>query len=465
MKQTTRIYKHAILLFLVLIGFTPFAEAGGGTGQIKQKIAFINCNILPMDSNYVLQNYRILIEDGKIVEISKHSNLNLETYTVIDLKGKYILPGLIDMHTHIFDKSDLTNYLSYGVTTVRNMMGMPAHLRWKSNILKGKLIGSNLITAGPTINGNYGKKAPITHLRLNSKSNIKEIISEQKLKGYDFIKIYNGITEAHFDEIMKYAKEQNLSVVGHPPLSVSRTKLLSSDLETFEHIEQVYNVLQKYEFYDNQVDSIANDFVTYKKPIVITLKVFDNIYDAVVKKDTNINNIPLKQINPLIRYMGKKQLSHYVNASKGLSNHIIIKRQDLSKMLKIYNTKKVPFLVGTDTGPCLTVPGLSLHDELELLKSEGFDNFDIIQAATYLPKNILYKKKEYGKLLVGSTADFIIVNNNPIENLSTLRNPKGVYLNQTYYNESDMLQLRKMGENKSSFFRTFILFIGQIVHK
>lgn len=104
-------------------------------GVALSKIFFRHATIIPMDSSYVLNNHALFIDNNKIVAVLPDSLATTTDYTGIDASGKYILPGLVDMHSHIFDRSDLTNFLSYGVTHVRNMMGFLMHLRWKSRTL------------------------------------------------------------------------------------------------------------------------------------------------------------------------------------------------------------------------------------------------------------------------------------------------------------------------------------------
>lgn len=133
-----------VLVILILIGIIflalsiPYGKSAENTipavGVKTSKTVIKGVHIISMETEEVVYNQNVYIEKGIIREITSDSLPVLNGFDLIEAEGKFLMPGLIDMHAHIFDRTDLPQYLSYGVTTVRNMMGFPMHLRWKQQL-------------------------------------------------------------------------------------------------------------------------------------------------------------------------------------------------------------------------------------------------------------------------------------------------------------------------------------------
>ncbi|MFO7814515.1 MAG: hypothetical protein R6V14_02035 [Halanaerobiales bacterium] len=196
-------------------------------------IVFKNVNIIPMNKKGILKNRSVIIKDEIIQKITSKGNLNInkEAY-VIDATGKYLMPGLSDMHVHIRNKSDLKLFLANGITTVRNMAGHKTHLIYKKKINNGEIIGPNIITTTPLLDGN----PPIyPHADVLSNTKVaRETVREYKEKGYDYIKVYEKLNKEVYDAIIEEAKRQNIEVVGHVPDKVGIRNVISSGQVSIE---------------------------------------------------------------------------------------------------------------------------------------------------------------------------------------------------------------------------------------
>lgn len=431
-------------------------------GSKIDKIVLTNGNIVTMNDSIVLENHDLYVQNNKITSIRPDSLPSLFGYKVIDLKGKYILPGLIDMHAHIFDRSDLPAYLSYGVTSVRNMMGFPMHLRWKKQLAENSIYGSNLFTATPTINS--GSNSGPFHKKLGNE-NVVELLKEYVDEGYDFVKIYNGITSKQFESIIKASGKIGVKVAGHPPSVVKREVLLSSSLSSFEHIEEVFNTYMKRKINDSLANSIAKDFRINGKPLCATLSAFNNITRAVNEKDVFIKSIPKENISPMLWFIGSKQLSGYMASSEKAVIAINKKNQYLSQLTKLFYDNQIPMILGTDTGPNLTIPGVTLHDEIELLSNAGISNYDILKSGTINAALVLGISDESGTITVNKNASIIILEGNPLTDLSVLKNPKNIILRGIYYDKNAIKKLREIGNQKTGWYITLGNFLEHLIKK
>lgn len=462
----------SLFVFLVVFGLiiTKLSNSDYGTPNSKigdriNQIAIRNASIISMVDNDSLIKYHktILIENDRIKDIVDDSIKIPATYKVIDIQGKFVTPGLIDMHAHIFDRSDLPMYLGYGVTTVRNMMGFPMHLRWRDQIKSGEYPGAVLITSSPTINSG-SDKSPF-HNNIN---NVKEgiaAVKKYKERGYDFIKIYGGLTKEELEGIVKEAKNNGLYVAGHPPKDIELDEYLKYGINSFEHVEEVIQAMMNYKLDTILGRQIAKKLSASKARITITLAPFQNIYRATLEGDKFIESIPKDKINPFTRFIGKKQLSEWVNTNEGAYKWNKEKYECMEFLTKILYEENVELLLGTDTGPSLTIPGITVHDEISLLNKIGIPNFDILKSGTINATKALGLSDELGTVEIGKKSELVISDLNPLEEISTLRNPSFILSNGMLYNESAIKELRQLGLDKSSFLLTIGRFIDHMVKK
>ena len=180
-----------------------------------QDLLLRRASILTMESSEVLMDYDIYLKADRIVSINKSSSEFKipKNARVIDLKGKYLMPGLIDMHVHLFDESELLTNLFYGVTTVFNMDGSPEHLEWKEKTKQRSYPGARVLTAGHTLDGQPALNWMFWAVETPEQA--RRAVQKQKKDGYDFIKTYGTLNPDVFDAIQDEAAKQNIRVVGH----------------------------------------------------------------------------------------------------------------------------------------------------------------------------------------------------------------------------------------------------------
>ena len=429
--------------------------------------AITHVNIIPFEerdstvSSQILYDQTIIIEEGKIISISKSTNQIPNNIEVIDAQGKYIMPGLVDMHTHLFDKSDLRLYLANGVTTVRNMMGFSMHLKWKQQIKEGKFAGATLYTGSPTLN--KGDNAGPFHKKIKKAEKVEKVVRKYAESGYDFIKIYDGLDNETLDAIISEAKKHNMPVAGHLPYDIEFDELIQKDILSFEHVEELLQAVMHNKYSEKEMRVIAQKIKANNIYITPTLSAYYNILQATVQKEAFLKRDSTVFINPVLRFIGRKQLKEYVE--KEDNSNVILKYKILQYILKVLNEEGVMLLLGTDCGPNLTLPGFSLIEEIELGVKSGVSRYDMLLSGTLNAAKALGIEEQSGSVSVGKTADLILLNQNPLESTTTLKNPHAVIKNGVMYDEKALLEMIEKGKKHASVFRTIGRFLNQMISK
>jgi len=469
LKRTLKIFLKGllsilILLVLLLILSIPYGRTSEKKmielGVNYQKIVIKGVHILPMETNQVLYNQNIYIDNGSIWNITPDTVPLFADFEVIEAKGKFILPGLIDMHAHVFDRTDLPQYLSYGVTTVRNMMGFPMHLRWKEQLKQNKLIGGNLITSTPTINS--GDNSGPFHIAIEGADEAKVVVNEYIDLGYDFIKVYDDLDSLQLNAIEKTAKLKNVKIAGHPP-KITLKGLLNSSLVSIEHSEELLKFLDK-KYSEKSMRALAKKIKASNKAVTINLLAFNRINRIVQEGLTYYESLQSTNLNPVTRFIGRKQLEVYTKAGPKYKAFAVNKYRAMEKLSKILNEEGVTILFGTDSGPNFIAAGPAIIEELQLLKNAGLPEYDILKSATCNAAKIL-GRNDLGSISIGSKADLILIDKNPLNNLQSLSKIEYVFSNKKYYTNTQLDKVRSIGEDKQNTYATIGLFLEHLINK
>ncbi len=412
-----------------------------------------NVHVLTMTSKLVLRNKNVYIKDGKISSI-KDSHLDKKVSShVIDGSGKYLMPGMINMHTHLGDHpKDLILYLTNGITTIRNMWGYEGfrfkqwlfgtrvfhHLDVKRKVESGELIGPRIFTAGPILDGeepflpNY-----LPQHALSDYTQIKKVIDDQVEKGYDFIKIYSLLSKQNFDDIMAVADHHGIDVVGHVPDDAGLEHVLTSKIRSIEHLYGFINPYKpelnvaKHDL--NRLAHLAANHDIWNCPTLIAHERLANIgmRDAFEHED-QMKYVSNKQRKGM-RFL--QNASQKVYDKKGLkSNHDYMDQlYDIVMKLK---SEGAGLLLGTDKALPYVVSGFSEHHEMQLLSQAGLSNYEIIQIATVNAAKCLRQEHQLGTVEVGKVADLILTEENPLEDLSTIKQHHGVMKEGVWYSRA-----------------------------
>ncbi|MDD7913731.1 amidohydrolase family protein [Polaribacter ponticola] len=397
-----------------------------------------------MHKDTVLANKTIFVHNGIIKNIE--SKIIVDDIEIIDGKNQFISPGLIDMHTHLWDKQELGLYLANGVTTIRNLWGYSMHLRLKDKLQKNKIIGPMLFTSSPklTSKDDFGDDK----VQIETKEEAKKLVIDYKQRGFDFIKIYAGINEDIYKTIINQSKKSGISIIAHPSREIPYLDQFNSQVASLEHAEEIVQQALNYEIDSLKLPQIIQKFVDSKKSFCPTITGFYKIYEMLDKGEEVINNGDINYMNPLIKTVDSKvQYNRWANEKTNNSSITeTIYKQHLFHLyiLKKMNEKGVNIISGTDSGIGITVPGASIHQELSFYKEAGLSNYDALKTATINPTKTHKEFEQMGSIQKGKFANFIVTKKNPLVNLNELKKPEWIMVNGR---KVDKITLNKYSQN------------------
>ena len=439
-----KLKKLLVILFGILI-LTPaivWAQMGD-----KSFLAFTHIAVIPMDEERVLPDQTVLVKEGHIVAIeSSYSIIVPDGATIINAKGKYMIPTLSDMHIHlegdawnlllpsylkqhkeVMDFSDLLFlYIANGITTVEIMSALPEHIELREQIKKGELLGPRLILSRMVDGPDKAWPPPISTW-VKDPQEAKKAVIDAHTQGYDRIKAYSFLSKASYDALLNAAKELNMGVDGHVPLALSVEQVVDAGQNTIVHSEELmkfakgnYNV-EQIEYYANLVAN-SNTWVT---PTLSTSHSIVSLLDD-----------PEKEMSlPTTEYMGPmaKGIWSFMNTNL----YQTMPEEHRSGINEGYESFQRPFtfafhkaggkmLTGTDALLPGIVHGFSIHKELEELVGVGITPFEALKASTTNPFEFLGELDKAGTLEIGKVSNLLLLEDNPIKDISNTRKIYGV---------------------------------------
>ena len=474
MKIVKRILKFILIIIGVLIisialvllvdkQNTNYLKVGNNKSADNNSFLITNVNVIPMNQDTILVDKMVYIKAGIIQNIA--DNIEINGVEIIDAKNKYLTPGLIDMHVHIWDRYELGLYLSNGVTAVRNLWGMPMHLRLKADINNDEIISPMFFTTGPKLTG--PEFIGDDNLQLVNPKDAKEKVISYNRRGYDFIKTYYGLTEDIFVAVLEQAKISNMDIIAHPSQKIPYSYHFNPQIKSIEHAEEIIQQPLNYTLDTLKLQEVINDFEKSKhSSFSPTLTVYNNIYQMLID-DTILESEQLKFMNPLIKKVDSKAQFErwYTNKLKDSSIVKTIKKQhDFHlKIIKKLHKAGVTFICGTDAGIGITIPGFSIHQELAFYKEAGLSNYEVLKTATINASKTHSIMNEMGTIEVGKIANLILIDNNPLSDLSALQNPTTVFIKGRKLNRKTLDNYEKQAKNRNNLIASAVRYLENLI--
>jgi Amidohydrolase family/Tetratricopeptide repeat len=406
-----------VLLLVLSLNQGALAHGAGAAGRRKaaRVVAFQNVNVVPLDREGVLTNQTVVIRDGRIAEMGAASKVKVPKGALrIEGKNRYLMPGLVDMHTHLYSPLELPLYLANGVTTVYNLNGRPANLLWREEVVQGKMAGPTIYSCGPTIR--TAQKA----------DEARRLVEEQKRAGYDSIKIYNGVSKEAYDVLIAEAKKHDMLVIGHIPREPGFESVLQAKQAIAHAEEYVYTTFKNNTDDESRIPEVAARTRDAGVQVLLTFVAYDHIIKQVETLPALLAMPEMKYLAPWVRESWGIDVNPY-KARLGTQGAALTKSLAFQKKLaKELHRVGVRIMTGTDAMNPGVVPGYSEHEELRHLIDIGFTPFEAIQAATRYPAEFLTKTGEFGTVAVGKRADLLLLDGNPLQDIARISRPLGV---------------------------------------
>lgn len=417
----------------------------------SQSFVLTNVNVLTMNDQQVLLDHAIVVRDGVITKLSPMTQVTADELSIIDGKQAYVMPGLIDAHVHVLDRSYAKSALAAGVTTVRNMGGFPYHLKWRKELESGEWFGSRMVVSSPIFNS-VEQGDPLAHFRVNDPERARQAVRDYIAEGYDFIKVYEGLHAQTYSAILAEANTLGVMVAGHPSYDLMHKNLDEHGaLRTFEHSEEIYDGFLAQTFDNAKAEAAAQFFVDHDVALVPTLAVNRELTRLSNEKYEYLQQTDQAAITPFARFIYEQtSFKRWLNASPELAAYNLEVDAYLHHLTQLMHERGVTLVLGSDAGALTGLPGPATIDEIELMVAAGIAPHAALTAATVNAAHSVDMDQQLGRVAVGFQADLIVLNDNPLSKVETLREPMMVIQQGRAFDRADLNQLRAEAHQHSS---------------
>ena len=420
-------------------------------------VAFVNVTVVPMDRDRLLPRQTVVIREGRIAAIGPELDAKLPGNTRrIDATGKYLMPGLTDAHFHLQgndadDRQLLRVLLANGVTSILNLHGSPSILNLRERVARGEVLGPTIYTSGP-----YVSDAPDWQPEPDE---VERLVVEQKRAGYDLIKTHGDFSREALHRLCTVARREKLRVVGHAPRNLGVEPIFAERMDAIAHAEEF---IYAYFFFDAPPGTAEADAETRRLFLEKAEKRIPELAAATAKAGTWVvpNLVAYKMIveqgkdlasvlaRPETKYVppgvaadwqpGRNRYDRKYPPE--MAEHMSWRLKLISKLTGALRQAGVRMMAGTDAPIPGVVPGFSLHDELKLLVGVGLTPYEALRTATANPSEFL-GRDEFGRVAVGARADLLLLDANPLSDVSNLARRAGVMLRGRWLAEAELRAL------------------------
>ncbi len=412
-------------------------------------IAITNVTVIPMDGDQLLRDQTVVIREGRIETLGASARTPVpQGATRIEGRGKFLMPGLAEMHAHVPPGNPTEEqladimflYVANGITTIRGMLGAPYQIELKAKLASGAMLGPRFYPAAPSLNGNSAPnpEAGVAHVKAAA------------LAGYDLMKIHPGFSRATWDAAVAELKAQGMTFSGHVPMAVGVVHAMQSGISSIDHVDGYLEAsvadsgvyARQGATFGDVIASVdpskfpalarmARDLGVWNVP---TMYLWENFYNDRTPEELGaLPEMKYAHPNQVNGWMNQKRNRALADQNQGMTperrqRYLALRRQ----MLKALADAGAPLLMGTDSPQMFNVPGFALHRELQVARAAGLTNRQVLESGT---RNVgRYVREElnedgaFGVVAAGQWADLVLLDANPLEDLANLTRRSGVFV-------------------------------------
>lgn len=426
--------KFSSLMLAVLLPSLVVAQTK--TAAQSQPLVFTHVTLIDGTGAAAMPDMTVIITGDRITKVGRSVEVAVPRGArVVNAAGKYLIPGLWDMHVHLSwtKATALPVLVANGVTSVRDLGGRLVELdEWRTRISAGLLAGPRILRVGPILNG---QKFNTYQLVSGNAEETRGVVRALKDVGVDFLKTHRRMPRDSYFALVDEAKKQGLSLFGHIPMTVTPEEASDAGQVTIEHTETLFegtfsaalkgrklpDAIRQFRAED--AEKLFARFVKNKTVVDPTLVAFRSIVES---SDASLPP------DPRSRYVALSLKREWQKISKPASPEDLAALKatfaELREVVRQMNRSGVTLVAGSDiAGP--RVPGFSLHDELALLVEAGLTPMQALQAATLTPARVLGKEKELGSIETGKVADLILLDHDPLADIRNTQRIRAVVQN------------------------------------
>ena len=440
-----------IIAFLLLL--STLLLTGWRTGTQQKALVLMRLTIIDINGGPPKPDMTVVITGNQITDLGEAGKVSVpQGGRVIDAGGKFLIPGLWDMHVHWYNRDTLTLFTANGVTGIRQMFGNSDLLRWRDEVAKGSLQGPRMVVASPIIDG----PQPVwpSSISASDEAEGRKAVTRVKQWGADFVKVYSLLPREAYFGIADEARKQGLSFEGHVPLTVSAEEASDAGQKSIEHLTGVILDCSDKEAELRSERVNANFPAARPRAEVQALETFSAKKEAelfarfvkngtwqcptlTVRRSTAYQDDPNFRNDERLRFIPRQILERWGMrmANRRAESYANAKRLFQKEVEVVGDMRRagVLILAGSDTGNPFCFPGFSLHDELALLVKAGLTPTESLRAATLNPAKFFGLDQKLGTIEQGKLADLVLLEANPLEDIRNTQRIDAVITNGRFY--------------------------------
>jgi len=411
-------------------------------------------NVIPMDTERVLEDYSVYVRNGRIEWMGPAAQAGVTPgVTRVDGRGKYLIPGLAEMHAHIppdtmpqlrlgraWVEQVLFLYVASGVTTIRGMLGQSTHLELRRQVETGTPLGPRIWTSGPSVNGNT-VTTPDSALRA---------ARHQKAAGYDFIKIHPGLAREVFDSLDAAADRAGIRYAGHVPLAVGLPRALEAGFWSVDHLDGYVEELAGKTGHSGGWFGVSFATDVNRAGIGALARRTREAGVWNVPTQTLMESVALGRTpdalnaRPELRYIPQQLRQQWNNQTRTIAadlpaTEVVTRWIEVRRaLLKALQDAGAGLLLGSDAPQVWNVPGFSVHRELEALVTAGLTPYQALTTGTRNVATYLGTTDRAGTIAVGKQADLVLLDANPLTDIRNTTRRAGVMLRGVWMPQAEI---------------------------
>jgi imidazolonepropionase-like amidohydrolase len=418
----------------------------GLSGRRTGTLAFVGATLINTTGKATVANATIVIRDSKIIAVGPGNKIKIPADAQrIDVTGKYIIPGLWDMHAHYEQVEWGPIYLAAGATTVRDVGNEFEFITAvRDAVNSGQGLGPHMLLAG-VVDGDSAYALGVA--RVNSPADAQTWVQRYHDAGFQQMKIYSSVKSENVKAVCTDAHNLGMTVTGHIPEGMTAYDGVNDGMDQINHIQYVFNLLRPKDFDQRKATpaEVAKMVASLDvnsdagKQAVAFLRKHNTVIDptmALMEFMRRPADVPADKVEPGVDHVAPELREQLINGGlppeRAATGQKIV--QDELAIIGALHRAGVRIVAGTDQ----TVPGFSLYREIELYNQAGFTTMEALQAATIVPARVMNADRDSGSIEVGKRADFDILDANPLENIHNIRSVRSVVANGVLFESAPL---------------------------
>ncbi|HEY8130473.1 MAG TPA: amidohydrolase family protein [Thermoanaerobaculia bacterium] len=409
-------------------------------------LAITRVTVIDTNGGAPQRDVTVVIRDDRIAEITDKI---VPATKVIDGRGKFLIPGLWDMHVHLSwtTSSALPLLIANGVTSVRDLGSRLLEIdAWRTKIAEGTLVGPRILRVGPILNGQKFNQYQMVPGNPDETRGVARALKEV---GVDFLKVHRRFPRDSYFALIDEAKRLDIPVVGHIPMTVTPEEASNAGQQTIEHADTLFEGTFSAAMKGKLPDAIRQFRENGDA---------DKLFAVFVKNHTVVDPTLAAWSPVLTESYASEPRMRYVAASNKKSIAPIPPEElqgyrdvfaEFRKVVRQMHRAGVTLITGTDiAGP--RIPGFTLHDELAIFVECGLTPLEALQAATAIPAKVVNRFNDLGSIETGKIADLVLLDANPLEDIHNTQKINAVIVGGRFFSRADLDGLLRLAEEQAA---------------